>query len=369
MRLAAFALLLLAAAPCVRAGAELASLKSGGIDYVSLDEGAARLGLRLERSIPQTTVMLKDGAQPVARLGDHSRDADMKGLRVFLGDPVIEHGGKFYISRLDYDFRLVPRLRPDLCTPIPRQPHVIAIDPGHGGPDNGAENRTYHSMEKTYTLDVSERLKKLLTAAGYVVVMTRETDVDVPKQIRSEIANVANADLLISIHFNSLYPNTKTGGVEIMLFPPRTQRSADSWSPGKKTDAEDASAPVNAFNAWNTVLAGGLHRRLVDALKTGDRGEKFEHLGVLRGLKCPGVLIESAFLSSDPEALRLATPAYRDTIASAILSGIQDYADVIRRLRPVPSAVAAPAASAVPATAPGHGSSAHALPTRPSAVP
>jgi N-acetylmuramoyl-L-alanine amidase len=363
MRLAAFALLLSAAATCARAEADLPSLRSGGIDYVGLEDGVARLGLRMERSIPQTTVMIKDGAQPVARLSDHSRDADVKGLRLFLGDPVIEHGGRFYISRLDYDFRLAPRLRPDLCGPIPRQPHVVALDPGHGGTDDGTENHAYHSMEKTYTLDVAERLKKLLVASGYVVVMTRETDVDVPKQIRSEIANVANADLFVSIHFNSLFPNTKTTGVEIMLFPPRTQRSADSWSPGKKSDAEDVSSPVNSNNAWNCVLAGTLHRRVLDALKTGDRGEKFEHLGVLRGLKCPGVLVESAFLSSDAEAQRLATPAYRDTIASAILAGIQDYSELIRRLHP--AAIASPAAA--PAGAPA--TQGHAQPTRPSAAP
>lgn len=365
MRLAAFALLFSAACACTRAEADLPSLHANGIDYVSLDEGAARLGLRLERSIPASTVMLKQGAQPVARMGDHSREADIKGLRVFLGDAVLERSGKFYISRNDYDYRLVPRLRPDLCGPLPRQPHVIAIDPGHGGTDDGTENRTYHSKEKTYTLDVAERLKKLLTAAGYSVVLTRETDVDVPKQVRSEIANQANADLFVSIHFNSLYPNTKTGGVEIMLFPPRSQRSADSWSPGKKNDAEEAPAPVNNFNAWNTVLAGGLHRRLVDALKSGDRGEKFEHLGVLRGLKCPGVLVESAFLSSDAEAQRLATPAYRATIAATIVEGIQDYSDVIRRLHPASVAAPAPA----PARGPAPASQPHTQPTRPSAAP
>jgi N-acetylmuramoyl-L-alanine amidase len=369
MRLAAFAFLFSAAAVGALAAADLPATLSNGISYVSLDEGAARLGLRLERSFPVTTVMLKDGARPVARLADHSRDADLKGLRVFLGDPVLERSGKFYISRIDYDSRLVPRLRPDLCGPLPRQPQVIAIDPGHGGTDDGTENRTYHSMEKTYTLDVAERLKKLLSAQGYKVVMTRETDVDVPKQIRSEIANRAKADLLVSIHFNSLYPNTKTTGVEIMLFPPRSQRSANSWSPGQKNDAEEAPAPVNSFDAWNTVLAGGLHRRLLDALKTGDRGEKFEHLGVLRGLRCPGVLVESAFLSSDAEAARLATPAYRETIAAAVLAGIQDYTDVIRRLHPaavaVPAGPAAPPHGQVPAVAPA--ASPRSLPNRPAA--
>jgi N-acetylmuramoyl-L-alanine amidase len=363
MRLAAFVLLLAAAVPA-RAQSELPSIRSGGIDYVSLQDGAARLGLRLARSIPATSVMLKDGAQPVARLADHSRDADIKGLRVFLGDQAIEHGGKFYVSRTDFDFRLVPRLRPDLCGPPPRQPHVIVIDPGHGGDDHGTENQSFHTMEKTYTLDVSLRLRLLLEDAGYKVVMIREKDVTIPKEERAAMANRWSPDLFVSIHFNSLFPNTKTTGVEVMLFPPRAQRSAESWSVGKKDDAEPTASPINAFNAWNSILAGALHRRVLDALKTGDRGEKFEHLAVLRGLNCPGVLVESAFLSSDAEAARLAVPAYRDKIAGAILAGIQDYADDIRRLHP--AAVAPPAAAPqVPPAAP----TPHALPTRPSATP
>ena len=71
---------------------------------------------------------------------DRSRDSDIGGLRVFMGDPVIEHGGVFYMSRADYEFHLLPRLRPDLCGALPRQPHIIVVDPGHGGIDHGTEN-------------------------------------------------------------------------------------------------------------------------------------------------------------------------------------------------------------------------------------
>ncbi len=369
MRPAAFllALVLIPALALASAVPDLAQVKSNGIDYVSLEEGAARLGLRMERLVPPTAVMLKDGPQPVARLADRSRESDIKGLRVFLGDPVIERRGTFYLSRTDFEARIVPRLRPDLCPAPPRPPRVIAIDPGHGGLDHGTENRSLGTMEKTYTLDVALRLRKLLEGAGYAVVMTRETDVDVPKQIRAEIANQASADLLVSIHFNSLYPNTKTTGVEVLSFPPRSQRSTNSWSPGEKDDSEARDAPVNEFNTWNAVLAGALHRRLLDSLRTGDRGEKFEHLGVLRMLKCPGVLVESAFLSSDTEAGRLATPAYRDAIAAALLGGIQDYSDLLRRLRPEPVAPA----GAVPGTQPSSpaGPPARSVPTRPGAKP
>ena len=361
MRPAAFALLLASAAACAAADTGLPVKRIGGLEYVKLDDGAAAMGLRIERVSPQS-VLLKDGAQPVARLADHSREIDLKGLRIFLGDPVVEHGGTFFLSRLDYEYRLVPRLRPAMCGPPPKIPRIIAVDPGHGGTDDGTGNRALHTTEKANTLDVSLRLKRLLEAAGYTVVMTRETDVDLPKALRSEIANRANADLLVSVHFNSLFPNIKTTGAEVLCFPPRTQRSADSWSPGKKDDAQSQDAPVNSFDAWNSVLAGALHRRILDAMHDGDRGEKFEHLGVLRGLKCPGVLVEPAIISSDKEGALLQSPEFRDKIAEAVFEGIHDYTEVIRSLHPAPPQ----AGGAVAPPAPGGAPAARSVPSRPS---
>jgi N-acetylmuramoyl-L-alanine amidase len=308
----------------------------GATDYVGLEAVADSLGLRLVRSVPDSAVMLKSGAQPVARLADRSRQVDIRGLRVFLGDPVVALGGAFLVSRIDYEGRLLPRFRPELCGAPPAVPRVIAIDPGHGGEDPGAENRILGTMEKTYTLDVSLRLRKLLEGAGYKVVLTRDSDRDVPKPMRSEIANLAGADLFISVHFNLIHNDRRTTGVEVMSFPPRTQRSTESWSPGYRDDAEPRASPVNAFDAWSAVLGGALHRSLLDELRDGDRGEKFEHLAVLRGLKCPGVLVEPAFISSDVEGARLETPAFRDRIAAAILAGVEEYAAEIRALHTAP---------------------------------
>jgi N-acetylmuramoyl-L-alanine amidase len=369
MRQAAPAFVLFALLACVSSRAELATITNKGIEYVSLDDAAAHLGLRAERMLPPSTVMLKDGAKPVAHLADRSRDTDIKGLRVFLGDPVIEHGGEFFISRGDYLYHVLPRLRPDLCGPPPRQPRVIVIDAGHGGIDHGTENPTLGTMEKTYTLDVALRLRPLLEKAGYIVKMIRVADVTVPKENRAGIANDLGADLYVSIHFNSTFPNTKTAGVEVMAFPLRAQRSTDSWSPGKSNDSEAGNAPVNAYAAWNTVLGSKLHRRLLDALHNGDRGEKFEHLAVLRGLSCPGILVEPAFLSNEKEGPSLAAPAYRDTIAGAIFSGIQDYADEIRSLHPVAPLPAAPLPAAPSPAAPATAPAPRSPPTRPNSAP
>jgi N-acetylmuramoyl-L-alanine amidase len=355
MRPAVFLFLL---APVLSAGAaapEPVPTRIGVVDYVKLDDVAAYLGLGVEHVGPQT-VLLKDGDRPVARLTEHSREMDLKGLRIFLGNPVNEKGPDFYVSRLDFRYRLLPRIRPALAGAPPGLPKVIALDPGHGGVDNGAENRALGTMEKTYTLDVAMRLRRLLEAAGYKVVLSRDSDYDVPKPQRAEIANQAGADLFVSIHFNSLYPNTKTTGAEVLVFPPPTQRSTDSWSAGGKDDSENAAVPANAFDSWSGILAGAVHKRLVDTLRDGDRGEKLAHFAMLRPLKCPGILVESAIISSDRESALLKTTEFRDKIAESIFAGIGDYADAVRSLQAqagAAAALSAPAASRSQPTRPG----------------
>ena len=73
-------------------------------------------------------------------------------------------------------------------------------------------------------------------------------------------------------------------------------------------------------------MAHHVQRRLVTDLKAFDRGKKLAHWGVLRGLNCPGVLIECGFLTSEVEARKIATPQYRQKLAEAIAAGIRDYA-------------------------------------------
>ncbi|HTO04083.1 MAG TPA: N-acetylmuramoyl-L-alanine amidase, partial [Opitutus sp.] len=222
---------------------------------------------------------------------------------------------------------------PSLAKGRPARPKVIAIDAGHGGIDHGTENRRLQFKEKTFTLDVATRLKTLLEQQDYTVVLTRTKDVTLDKPMRVVLANRAGADLFVSIHFNSLANDRVTRGTEVFTFAPQHQRSTNSWSPFEADDTEWEMAPGNEFDAWNSLLAHSIHRELLSGLKTFDRGKKIAHLGVLRGLKCPGVLVESGFLSNDEEAARIATPAYRQEIAVALAAGINAYADQIDALR------------------------------------
>jgi N-acetylmuramoyl-L-alanine amidase len=205
---------------------------------------------------------------------------------------------------------------------------VVVLDPGHGGKDNGTSK-----LEKVHALDVAARAKKILEAAGFKVVMTRAEDVYLTLAERPAIALANKADLFVSIHFNALPRDAKTSGVEVYTFPPPRQRGTNAWSPGERNNAEDEASPVNRHDYWSSALAHAIHGRFVNDLKAFDRGKKLMHLGVLRPLRCPGVLLECGFLTSEVEAKKIATPAYRQQLAQAIAAGIRDYAAVLDAAR------------------------------------
>lgn len=299
--------------------------KIGGVEHVSLADAATTLGLRLvwvERG--RKAVLTGTGVR--AEIEAESREIRVNGLRVFPGDAVVGLGGQIYLSRVDVERCLSPMLSPGHGVAPRPALWVIALDAGHGGNDPGKVNPRLGIDEKTLTLDVARRTTRLLEAAGYRVVLTRENDSFVALPQRAAMANVGRADVFVSIHFNALVNDAKTSGVEVFTFAPRTQRSTNAASLGARNDAESHASPVNQHDHWSVVLAQALHRRFVTELRTADRGKKLMHLAVLRPLQCPGVLIECGFLTSETEARKIATPGYRQQLAEALAAGIRDYA-------------------------------------------
>lgn len=316
-----------AAVTAARPLATVVTRKHGGIEYVSLAEVAAALGLKISWIERGRKAQLK-GSSARAEIEKDSREAEVNGLRVFLGEPVFESGGQLHVSRIDFERCLTPLLRPGRGAPPMVAPRTIVLDPGHGGKDNGTS-----AQEKTFALDVARRAQRLLESAGHRVVLTRETDVFLDLPQRSAVALANRANLFASIHFNALPNDTRTSGVEIFTFAPQHQRSTNSWGQRETGDAEREAAPINRHDHWSVVLAQSIHRRFVVDLKSFDRGRKLAHWGVLRGLNCPGVLIECGFLTSQDEARKIATPAHRQKIAEAIAAGIRDYVATLERTR------------------------------------
>jgi N-acetylmuramoyl-L-alanine amidase len=287
---------------------------------VRSDRLADLLGLH-ERWIIAGSRLAMDGAAGYLEIESGRREALASGVRIFLGEPVTLSSGHLYVSRTDVERLLMPIFQGTGVRgsgPV----RTIAVDAGHGGHDNGAMNRELGLYEKNLTLDVAYRLKDALRRRGFEVIMTRTGDEYVPLGQRPRRAN--DADLFISIHFNAT-GNSESSGTETYVLSPAGQASTGTNLP---YTGNMACVPGNEWDASSTVLGYIVQRGLLRDLGTIDRGLKHARFAVLRDLPCPGVLVESAFLSNDAEATRVASEAFRTRLAENLARSVEAFASL-----------------------------------------
>jgi N-acetylmuramoyl-L-alanine amidase len=233
----------------------------------------------------------------------------------------------------------------------PRDLRRVVIDPGHGGSDSGARSDR-GLVESTVTLDVARRMAaELSDVLGAQVILTRDSNVFVPLEARSQRANEADADLFVSIHCNSS-PNPDSRGVATYVLDARDDRVAVRVAHRENGVVEsEPDAPPEVFRiladlrllgqgSLSLELAGAIQESLSQALSRADRG--MPDLGihtarfhVLMGARMPAVLVELPFLSNTIDAQHLADPRYRARIATALTAAIARYASGTAPTRPV----------------------------------
>ena len=172
---------------------------------------------------------------------------------------------------------------------------TVVIDPGHGGKDSGTFSRGRRGplvLEKVAALDVARRLDTKLKAAGFRTVMTRQTDIFIPLEERAAISNRQTNAIYVSIHFNDS-PRRRIHGIETYYH-------------------SDFSIP----------LAEKIESNLDSMPGESDRGVKYCDFHVLRKNQYPAVLVECGFLSNKSEAVRAASPDYRQHLADKIADAI-----------------------------------------------
>jgi N-acetylmuramoyl-L-alanine amidase len=230
----------------------------------------------------------------------------------------------------------------------------VVIDPGHGGDDPGARSRS-GLEEKDVTLDIALRLRGLLGAAGFEVVMTRERDVFVSLRDRVRLANRAEGDLFMSIHVNSI-PQPMRRGVETYFLGPTDDPHVERLAGAENSASGYALADfrtllervyVDVRGVESRRLADAVQRKLFAAMRRTnprleDRGVKQAPFVVLIDTAMPSVLAEVSCVSHHDEAELLRQSGYREQIARALAGGVLDYAAP----HGAPLLVAAPAAGA-----------------------
>ncbi|MET0263588.1 MAG: N-acetylmuramoyl-L-alanine amidase [Rariglobus sp.] len=308
------------------AASSATNIKVAGVNYVDVRVFLARQGFKAVW-IERTKVMRLQSVTTRIELTADKRDASFNGLRVLLGEPVVFRGTTLYVSRIDAEKLFLPIVNPAaVSTPPAPALRVIVVDAGHGGTDTGTQNKPLKMDEKTYTLDVANRLRTLLVKQGYKVVMTRTDDRFISLQQRAEIANQAGADLFISIHFNAVAAGSPVRGSETYVMTPQFQRSTGS---GARDPSDNIANPGNLNDPWNALLGYHMHSQVMTKLGSVDRGFKRARFAVLRLVKSPGVLVEAGYLSNSDEAKQIASPAFRADIAEAFAEGVRAYAKAI----------------------------------------
>jgi N-acetylmuramoyl-L-alanine amidase len=168
---------------------------------------------------------------------------------------------------------------------------TVVIDAGHGGYDRGGIPGQRVS-EKDMTLDVARRLKSVLAASGYRVVMTRDSDVFVPLGTRCAIANSNRNAIFVSVHFNSA---TRSGASGIETY---------------------------FYNRESLSLASAIHHYVAGGAPSSNRGVRRRGYYVLRRTNMPAVLVECGFLTNPTEAGYAQNASYRQKLAEAIAAGV-----------------------------------------------
>ena len=283
----------------------------------SFKSQAERLGARVEHD-PDARQWRAQKGNRLLIVEEDSRLAWVDGVLVFLDMPLTLQKGRWALGASD-EALILQSVFAD-AVDDDRSVKTIAIDPGHGGADDGTRNGQLSLLEKEVNLDVSQRLKTHLEKRGYKTVMTRYDDRAVALDERSNIANKSRADLFVSVHFNAA-ENQEAQGLETYILTPAGQLST-SGDPGA-----GETYGGNRFDQRSFELAYRVQKELVGRLQRMDRGVKKGRFEVLRNLNCPGVLVEAGFLSHEGDALLASTAAYRERVAQALAEAIDAYAN------------------------------------------
>jgi N-acetylmuramoyl-L-alanine amidase len=229
------------------------------------------------------------------------------------------------------------------AAPAGRDPRpLVAIDPGHGGIDPGAI-AVGGALEKEIVFGFAEHLRRRLEGSGrYRVVMTRGGDAFVALDERVRIARDAKADLLISIHADSISAAPHIRGLTVytgseQASDTESQRLAErenkadaaagldpDFAPGEVADIlqELTVRETRSFSQrFGQTLVGAINP-LMPLSKKPQRQAAFR---VLRAPDVPSVLVELGYLSSSQDIDLLLSETWRDRSTAAMASAIDRF--------------------------------------------
>ena len=202
----------------------------------------------------------------------------------------------YAIKAIDEGYILNIKRAPKINKKKPLKNIKIVIDPGHGGCENGVVS--FGIKEKDVNLQISKLLRKELKKRGAIVYMTRKKDKQVYLYDRVDFADEKEADILLSIHQNSL--------------------------PNPKEVDKKHGVGTYYYNKQSLALASSIQKSLLEA--TGFQDDKVNHrsFALTRPTNQLSVLIECGYLIYKQEADKLTDKKFQKLVAKAIAKGCED---------------------------------------------
>jgi len=179
-------------------------------------------------------------------------------------------------------------------------------------------------LEKDLTLDIAQRVDRLLGVQGISTLLTRTGDSYVSLSDRTQLINRANDAIVVSIHFDD-GPKPNVSGIETYFAAQQTTGipTFASWLPFLQKVANVRP------NLESQSLAQFIQQQLVAHTQAINRGTKAEQFYVLANVRHPAVLVEGGFLTNKNEIGKLLDANYREQLAVAISDGILKYRHTI----------------------------------------
>lgn len=235
---------------------------------------------------------------------------------------------------------------PPASTGITDRLIVVAIDAGHGGEDPGAIGPN-GTKEKDVVLQIALKLRDRINATSVKgspmrAYLTRDADYFVPLHVRVQKARKVQADLFVSVHADAFFTPNAQGASVFALSHGAASSSAARWMAQQENKADligGMNLGVKDTQVQQALLDMSTSAQIKDSLSLGSailreigglgrlHKPKVEQAGfaVLKAPDIPSVLVETAFISNPDEEAKLSDAQYQNSMADALVKGLQKY--------------------------------------------
>jgi N-acetylmuramoyl-L-alanine amidase len=226
---------------------------------------------------------------------------------------------------------------PPALTPPASAIRTIAIDPGHGGEDDGVRG-AQGTKEKDLALAVARRVKGIIEGRlGIRVLLTRDDDRNIPLDDRTALANNNKADLFISLHANASVRRSAAGATVFLAAFDDSDSEAARPAPGERVPTFGGGLRDIELVPWNlaqtrhltqsaefaTILEQQLRNRVPLSVHPIDRAP----LRILESANMPAVLLEMGFLSNAEQEKQLTVDVFQVGVAQSIYEAVVRFRD------------------------------------------